>query len=100
MTGLECPKGQGMSFRVWWDTKLKKMVKKNLNSRIPEKYRCPQCGKILVKLSDRKYWDASFDLGFYGGVCESCWLDGFGNYGKVGKFFNKMISREGNKVNT
>jgi hypothetical protein len=45
----------------------------------------------MVKPSDRKYWDASFDLGFYGGVCQKCWLNGHGKYGNVGRIFAHNI---------
>jgi len=35
---------------VWWDTTLQKFRKKRLNlDKIPLKFRCPSCGKIVVK---------------------------------------------------
>lgn len=125
---------------VWWDVKLQRFRKKRLNlEKIPMKFRCPSCGKIVVKSRDRrpliikdeqdwKIKKAEIDrlfkmekppmsewndfverhkelfevttieiprnlawwLGFYGGVCKECWLDGFGRYGDHGKFMGIM----------
>jgi len=40
---------------VWWDHKLQEFRKKRLNlSNVPLKFRCPKCGKIVVKPKDRE----------------------------------------------
>lgn len=40
---------------VWWDTKLQGFRKKRLNlEKVPIKFRCPFCGKIVVKPRDRE----------------------------------------------
>ena len=128
--------------KLWWSHKNDIWEKRNFDlKRIPTKYRCPTCGKILVKPYDRDHlirdW-ADFrekrkkikellaieqplkeefnnfcekhkelftpklvpapeypiiELSFYGGVCQKCWLDGLGNYGKVGAFFNYMTKK-------
>lgn len=126
---------------VFWDIKLQKFRKKRLNlDKIPMRFRCPSCGKIVVKPRDREpliirdeqawknkkaeidrlfklekpprsEWDAFVErhkelfevdtieiprdpawwLGFYGGVCKDCWLDGFGRYGDYGGFVGRQI---------
>ena len=92
--------------------------------RIPMKYRCPSCGKIVVKPQDRNpkkitHWlynenheyigsevewvpneefehtaDSILYLGMTGGVCEKCWLAGLGKYGHTGKLFSWGMSEE------
>ena len=40
---------------VWWDTKLQVFRKKRFNlDKVSLKFRCPSCGKIVVKPQDRK----------------------------------------------
>jgi len=131
---------------VWWDHELRTFRKKRLNlEKAPIKYRCPTCGKILVKPQDRRpitirdkeHWrinkreiDRLFnlekpkkeewndfcnrhkelfipkfivigewpiiELGFYGGVCEKCYLDGLGRHGEFGRLMGVKL-REGRK---
>ena len=39
----------------WWDHKTQSFRKKRLNlDKVPLKFRCPNCGKIVVKSRDRK----------------------------------------------
>jgi len=39
----------------WWDHKTQSFRKKRLNlSKVPLKFRCPNCGKIVVKTRDRE----------------------------------------------
>ena len=84
---------------VWWDHKLQRFRKKRINlTKVPLEYRCPNCGKILVK-PDERYWnDAGFNLGWYGGVCKNCWLDGFGDYGEHGVFMKKQLEKDKEKL--
>lgn len=73
---------------VWWDTKLQKYRKKRLNlDKIPIKFRCHHCGKIVVKPQDRDsiFLDLILQLTLRGGVCNDCFYDGFGEYGEIGK---------------
>lgn len=124
---------------VWWDTELQEFRKKRFNlTKVPLKFRCPSCGKIVVKPRDREpllirdkqdrkikgaeikrlfelekppksEWNEFVErheelfevqtieipqnpawwLGFYGGVCRECWLDGFGRYGDYGGFMGR-----------
>jgi hypothetical protein len=81
---------------VWWDNKKKIFRKKRLNFiRVPSKFRCPNCGKILTPSNHRDESpflpERDIDIGFYGGVCQNCWLDGFGKYGKMGSFFASKL---------
>jgi len=40
---------------VWWDTNLQEFREKRLNlTKVPLKFRCPSCGKIVVKPRDRR----------------------------------------------
>lgn len=143
---------------VWWDTSTQKFRKKRINlDKIPLKYRCPNCGKIMMELEDRKpiitsnflsleysrgmdRWIGAFrseypnipredfkrcqgefnikhpelndyveryeepalppiELGFHGGVCEKCWLDGFGAYGEYGRFMKTQLKKEQKELN-
>lgn len=92
------------SIEMFWDHTTKQWERKRLDlKRIPMKYRCPTCGKIVVEPEDRnpkKYVDPNTGEvkwlpnkyektakgildGIFGtgGVCEKCWLDGLGKYG-------------------
>jgi len=73
---------------VWWDTKQQKFRKKRLNlTKIPLKFRCPNCGKIVVKPRDRDsmFLGLILQLKLRGGVCDTCFYDGFGEHGEIGK---------------
>ena len=133
---------------VWWNTKLQEFKKKRYNLiKVPLKFRCPSCGKIVVKPEDRKplrvldekdmaikrkkvhhfldtekptkeEYDAFLDsheelsipiihlvertpshsLAFYGGVCQDCWLDGFGDFGAYGGFVGRQIKPDAEKM--
>lgn len=126
---------------IWWDTKLQEFRQKRINlTKVPLKFRCPNCGKIVVKPGDREAliirdeqdrkiknaeikrllklekpphseWNEFVDrhkelfdvktieiprnpawwLSFYGGVCQDCWLDGFGIFGDYGGFVGRQI---------
>jgi len=40
---------------VWWDTELQEFKPKRINlDKVPLKFRCPKCGKIVVKPQDRE----------------------------------------------
>lgn len=91
---------------VWWDNKLQKFRKKRLNlEKIPISCRCPNCGKILAEKEDRDETTIHIELpwargsaealhnlkklrislNLHGGVCYTCFLDGFGKYGERGQ---------------
>jgi hypothetical protein len=120
---------------VWWDNNLQKFRKKRINlEKIPLKYRCPNCGKILANLEERSrnpitthyikeesekdeliryghtqyikveepnpfYYTNPIELNFYGGVCRSCWLDGFGKNGKYGLFIKYQLKKDQERFN-
>lgn len=101
---------------IWWDTKLQNFRKKRLDlERVPLKFRCPNCGKILVPPDRRRetytttekidgewtritkpFPDWMVNPITWGGVCRDCYLDGFGRFGDRGRFIGKQIkdSRE------
>jgi len=73
---------------VWWDHKLQRYKKKRLNlDKVPLKFRCPRCGRIVVKPRDRDsiFLGLTLSLNLRGGVCDTCFYDGFGAYGEIGK---------------
>ena len=82
---------------LFWDHKSKTWAQKQFNLiKVPMKYRCPTCGKILVKPKDRDFVDrypqwGGFDL--IGGVCKQCWLDGKGKYGN--SLLARMLRKNG-----
>jgi hypothetical protein len=90
---------------VWWDHEAQKFRPKKVDlEKVPLEFRCPNCGKILIGLKDRKKiyiefpwaqgtaeflnWvnSANYEIGYHGGVCRCCHLDGFGAYGIHGRW--------------
>lgn len=109
--------------QLFYDHKQQGWKQKKLNlKKIPMKYRCPSCGKILVKAKNREgyvqryqerdpvtwiwswkervlnreddLFERDIELGFYGGVCGKCWLSGLGKYSKTGKLFAWGMSKD------
>lgn len=106
---------------MFWDHKKQCWSHRKFDlKRIPMKYRCPTCGKIVVKPEDRNPQKfRNYDLktceftGFEwrpnkfevtasqlldgmlgtGGVCKDCWHAGLGKYGKTGKLFAWGMSK-------
>ena len=73
---------------VWWDTELQRYRKKRFNlEKVPLKFRCPHCGKIVVKPRDRNsmFLGMILQLKLLGGVCQTCFYDGHGINGAMGK---------------
>ena len=69
--------------RLWFDRSTKTWRRKRLNlAKIPEKYRCPKCGRILIQSWDDRIIDSRhpIDWGYLkrnmklheSGVCMKC----------------------------
>lgn len=85
---------------VWWDTELQRYRKKRLNlEKVPLKFRCPRCGKIVVKPRDRDSMFLNFilRLKLFGGVCRTCFLDGHGINGAMGKYLGDRVKERKRK---
>ena len=81
-------KTQIIGVNVWWDHKLQEYRSKRINlEKASLKFRCPNCGKIIIKLRDRDSMFLGLLLRFslIGGVCRACYYDGFGTLGTIGK---------------
>jgi len=94
----------------WWDTELQEFndaIKSREIDRLMKLEKptreefddfCERHKELFAPLIHLVEREPPFALTMYGGVCQPCWLDGFGRYGKWGGFVGKQVKPEDERI--